>query len=333
MKTVYELRRYKNSDSQGYAEALKLYSENIESVYRTDTNEIIFWTDNFKKRFGDSFFILGLYLNDVLIGFSELAYFQEEKIVMIDYIVIDKPYRKNSSFYQFSDKILTFLSDENIEFNYIVCEVGCYFDNLEPAESSKLFIRLLKMAHFGVIKCAYYVPQLGKRNYESQMRAMLMIYTNDEVKQIKKETYLNIIETLFYKYYQRWYDEFFNEEEKKEYKKNLDELFENIKKDLAKKKVIEINGYHNLLPLAPIDYGETKAKKAIKIISFIVIFITSISCFGFLALFIQNKYKIDISNQTAIFSLGVVAASIITSLIFGNKSNILTKMVEKFIDN
>jgi hypothetical protein len=132
MKSTYELKRFKSSSAPDFAKALKLYSENIEPEYRTDTSEILFWTDNFEKQFGDSFLILGLYLNDVLIGFSEVAVFKEEKLVEVDYIVIDPRYRKNNAFYQFLDQITSFLADENYVFDYVICEVGCYFENREP---------------------------------------------------------------------------------------------------------------------------------------------------------------------------------------------------------
>jgi hypothetical protein len=188
------------------------------------------------------------------------------------------------------------------------------------------------MAHFGVIKCAYYVPRLGKRNYESQMRAILMIHSNSDIKQIKKETYLDIIHTLFYKYYQRWYDQFFNEAEKAEYKKVLDSLFELIKKDVENRKSIDINGYHNLLPLNPTDFNEIKVNRRTKILSFAFLFIVSIIFFGGVALFIQKHYKIDIGNQSAIFILAVTVASFFTSLFFGSKSTLASKIVDKLID-
>ncbi len=62
MKRTYEIKRYRTANSPDFVKALKLYSDNIEAEYRTDTNEIIYWVDKFHKRFGDSFFVLGLYL-------------------------------------------------------------------------------------------------------------------------------------------------------------------------------------------------------------------------------------------------------------------------------
>ncbi len=102
--------------------ALKLYSENIDPALRTDTKEIMHWLDKYNRKFEDSFYIVGLYLNDLLIGFSEIAYFLKEKLVIVDYLVIDKAFRKNNTFYQFIIEIEDFIRDENLEFNYIVAE-------------------------------------------------------------------------------------------------------------------------------------------------------------------------------------------------------------------
>ena len=332
MKTTYELKRFRNSNTPEFTKALKLYAENIEPSYRTDTNEIAYWIDHFEEKFGDPFIILGLYLNGVLIGFTELAYFREERFVQVDYLVIEKSYRKNNAFYEFVDKIASFIAEQDFVYDYIICEVGCYFDNLEPTESSKTLIRLLKMSHFGVIKCAYYVPQLGHRNYESQMRAILMIHSRDELKQLRKETYLMIINALYYKYYERWYSIIFNEEEKTVYKNSINQLVEMIKKDVDHRKAIDINGYHNLLPLNPVDFSTVRANNAAKLIAFIFIFLLSLGIFACIAIIIQRKFGIDIEKQTFIFSISIIIASILTSWVFGSTSDFGKKLVEKLLD-
>jgi hypothetical protein len=135
-----------------------------------------------------------------------------------------------------------------------------------------------------------------------------------------------------YKYYQRWYYDFFNTSEKKEYQTVLDNVFEKIKKDIENRKTIEINGYHNLLPLNPTDFNEVKANKGIKILSYILLFVISAIAFGALGIFIRKKYDIDFANQTSILAFAVVVASVVTSLLFGNKTTFAKKLVEKFMD-
>lgn len=332
MKTTYEVKWYNSSKSKDLESALKLYSENIEPAYRTDTNEIIYWIDNFDKKSSDRFFVLGLYLNEVIIGYTQFAYFLTEKFIEVDYLVIHKDYRKNNAFYEFLDKIAYFLTEQGIIYDYILCEVGCYFEDLAPTENSRTLIRLLKMSHFGVIKCAYHVPRLGKTNYESQMRAILMIYSPTELKQIRKETYLLFIQTIFYKYYQRWYSVFFSEKENEEYKLNLDQLYDVIQRDVNHRKSIDINGYQNLLPLNPADFNLVKTKRSVRIITFLLIFIVSVILFAILAVFVKNRYGLDIEKQSAILMFSILVASLLTSLIFGKRTEWISKFVEKLID-
>ncbi len=332
MKSTYELVKFRNSKDPEFLKALKLYSEHIEAVYRTDSKEIMYWAENYNKKYNDSFFALGFYLNNILIGFSELAYFIEERIVVVDYLVIDKNYRKNNTFYEFINHIEEFLSKENIVLDYILCEVGCYFENAEPPESSRSLIRLLKISGFGVIKSKYFVPRLGLTNYESEMIAVLMIYTHDKIKQIKTDTFLTIVNTIYFKYYFRWYKIFLKDEEIDKYRSLLETLLLKVKKNLGNKDIIEINGYNNILSPNTGDFRVSKFKKGVKLITFIILTIICLLGIGSLAFYIQKNFGIDINSQTSIFTLSLILVILISSLIFENKSNFFSNLLEKFID-
>src|SRR5437868_7979044 len=151
MQSVYELRRIKSSADKSLGRALNIYSQNIDPLIRTDTREIIYWLDNYNKQFKDQFYLVALYLNDLIIGYAQFAYFKEEKIVFIDYLAIEKNSRKNNTFYEFIEKIKEFFIDEEIEYNFIVTEVGYFRQTKEPTEVARNLIRLLKMTSFGVI--------------------------------------------------------------------------------------------------------------------------------------------------------------------------------------
>ena len=99
MSATYELRRIKNSKDSVLTKALGIYSQNIDPLLRTDTREIIYWLDNYNNSYRDKFFLLGLHLNGQLIGYAQIAYFTEEKIVFIDYIVIEQGRRGNNTFW------------------------------------------------------------------------------------------------------------------------------------------------------------------------------------------------------------------------------------------
>ncbi|HET7003415.1 MAG TPA: hypothetical protein VFI33_18960, partial [Puia sp.] len=267
MQSVYELKKYKNSRDPELVKALKLYSQNIEPALRTDTKEIMHWLDKYNKTFEDSFYILGFYLNEMLIGFSEVAHFVEEKVIIVDYLVIDKLYRGNNTFHEFMEQIRGLLAEENLEYNYVVAEVGCFYEKTEPPENARHLIRLLKMSHFGVVKCNYYAPRLGINNHESEMRAIMMIYSANETKQIKKETFFQIVNAIYYKYYQRWYNEFLGEQDKIKYSRSLHELVSRMEKELMSKKFIEINGMSNLFPLQSESGNKNKVSKVVKVVT------------------------------------------------------------------
>ena len=332
MKSSYEIRHLRNTNNTDLVKALELYSHNIEPALRTATKEIMYWVDRYNKRFEDSFFLLGLYLNDVLIGFSELAYFLQEKTVIVDYVIIDKPFRKLGAFYQFVHEIEEFLQESGIIFDYVVAEIGYYNEKLEPPAKSKNMIRLLKMAGFCVAKCTYYTPRLGIYNHESEMKSVLMIYTLDETKKIKKETFLQIVNAIYFKYNQRWYDAFLNEEQKIEYQKGLNKLLSKIENGIAKKEFIEMNGYGHLF------HAESKNRKTIlgynKLLKIITGIFTFVLCFILVTgiyLFLKLKYGIDSSALSTIFYTSLFLVAFLFAVLFEKKSNTFLKIIEKIL--
>jgi hypothetical protein len=332
MKAVYELKRFKNSRNRDLTKALGIYSKNIEPFLRTDTREIIHWLDAYPERYKDQFIILGLYFNDIVIGFAQLAYFIEERIIFVDYIVIEKEFRKNNTFYEFVEEIKEFITAENIEFDFILAEVGG-FDDKEPSASTKNLIRLLKMTGFGVVKTNYYHPRLGKTNYESEFQSVLMLYTLNELKHIKKDTYFLFLKTIYFKHYQRWYADFFDEKEKAEYGYSLFKLFKKSREILKKKDSIEINGYLNIYTnnLSVATYKPYK--KLAKAIAVFVLFIALLIIFGFIHKIVKNKYKIDTNAQVYIILASAFFLLFILLLFNEKKNHSITSIIEKLLTN
>lgn len=332
MKSAYKLKRFKNSSDPGITDALKLYSEYTEPAYRTDTREILHWIDKFNKVYEDSFFILGLYFNNVLIGFSELAYFFQEKTVIIDYIVIKSDYRGNNTFYQFMEGIREFLITEGILFDYTIVQVGYFNEKLEPPESSKLWIRLLKMSHFGVVKCKYYLPRLGMNNFESEMKGVLMLYSKNETNQIRKETFFQIVRAVYFKYYLRWYSEFLDENSKIQYSKDLFDLVSIMEKELFKKKYIDINGYSNLFPIVTNSKNQDQRNRLIKVVTLLLSFLICSIFIGLAYLYVKSRFGIDANALALILSAAGLIVIFISAIIYENRSNLFSGLIEKILD-
>lgn len=331
MRTVYELKRFKNSKEQDLTKALIIYSHNIEPFLRTDTREIIYWLDEYPRRFKDQFIILGLYLNNSIIGFAQLAYFKEVKLIFVDYIVIQKESRGNNTFYEFVEEIRTFLITENIEFDYILAEVGGFDENKEPAASTRNLIRLLKMIGFGVIKTNYFHPRLGKNNYESEFLSVLMLYSPDEKKSIKKETFFLLLDTIYFNHYKRWYDVFFDEKTKAEYGKRLIKLVEKNHEELRKKDSVEVNGYMNIYTTGLLPAKHKSYHKLAKGAAVLFLFIILTLIFGIIHKIVKNKYGIDTNAQVYIVLASAFCLLFILLLLTEKKTQSITSVIEKFL--
>jgi hypothetical protein len=332
MKSIYELKRFKSSNARDLSKALKIYSENIEPAYRTDTNEILYWIDNFNKNSDDSFYVFGFYLDDILIGFAELAYFKTEKLIVVDYLVIDIPFRGMNTFYELIHRLKVFLLEEGLAVDYVIGEVGCFFENEAPPESSQNLIRLLKMVKFGVVKTKHYVPRLGLKNFESEMMAILMIYTPDGIKKIKKETYFAIIKTLYHKYYRKWYEPFLKENEMTEYNSILNRLFTEITDFASGKQIIEINGSFNLWEMDIKYMKQASNHQRSKIILIGLIFILSMVILGLVGIFIQKKIGIDIDGQASVILFSITLTAIIIGALFQSKSSFWSNLFQSISD-
>jgi len=277
MANLYNLKKINSSKHKDIAKLMKLYSCNIAPSARTDTREILYWLDNSTD---DYFQIFAFYLNELLIGYCQVAYFPVNKLLFIDYIVIDEHYR-GRAYFEFVYSIKDYFEEKNIEINYYLAEVPHYSTDETPSHNSITMIRLLKQSGFKVVKAGYFQPELGK-NKESCMKTTLLIYSQDQsFSRIKKETFEDIVKTIYYDHYFKWYNMFLQGEDLQNYRKQLDHLYSDVIKKVVKKKHIELNGYNHLIE------GKTTPPEVIKeatIVNIATFFIAVISITAILML-------------------------------------------------
>jgi hypothetical protein len=314
MKSFYELKRFKTQNDRDLIKALSIYANNIEPILRTDTKEIIYWIDKYSDVFDDKFLVFGFYLNNQLIGYAQLAYFSEEKLIFVDYIVIGKEFRRNNTFYELIEELKEYFVENNIFYDYILAEVGGFNEDQEPTNATKSLIRLLKMLGFGVVKADYFHPELGKVRHNNDLQSILMLFTPNEVKSLKKETFLTFINTIYFKHYRRWYSAFFNEYEIKEYDTHLLKLLDNIKHLLRKKEIIEVSIYSNVYSIGKEKSFQQSPPLVFKLLSiFCSILLTSLS-------FIVVYFLLNLSNlkhsstSSAFFCSGVILVFVFIEL-------------------
>ncbi len=326
---VYKLRRFDNSKDIEFISGLNIYSKNIESSIRTNSSEIIYWLDNYNNEFPDSFFVFGFYRNKTIIGFSQSVYFKDEGLLVVDYMVIEKQFRGTNTFYEFVNQIRLYFI--NYELNFVVTEVVYNNDDIEPSEKSKNLIRLLKIAHFKVAKGPYFQPMLGVNNFESEMRAVLMIYYTGEHNKIKKETFLMIVNTIYYKHYLRWYDHFLTEHNKATYINGLSHLCDKLHDEIKNKSFIELNGHHNL-PSEPVPIAKKPLNKFLIGLIVLVLFVSLFSGLLLLYIFLKSQLNVELDVQIAILVATTVCCLIFLAYINRKEDNFFGKMLEKIID-
>lgn len=332
MKKSYDMRLYSKSNEKHLLQAINIYSQNIELNLRTDTREILYWIDNFNKDQKDKFFVCGFYENDRVIGFAQFAYFFSEKIICFDYLVIDKNHRQNNTYFQFINQLQEFLAEQEIVYDFIIAEVGGFLESKEPTIITRSIIRLLKMSGFKVIKSNYYHPKLSRMNFESELQSVLMLFTNSELQSIKKETYLLIVDTMYFKHYRRWYEPFLSESENRDYQNDLLNLKHKIVEELKDKKSIALNGYYVPTTNNPKSIIRRKAYSIPLMLGYLTLFLFFLILFGSIHIFVKNKLNIDTSAQSYIVIASVIGVMFIISIIIEGKTKPISHLIQKLIN-
>jgi hypothetical protein len=222
-------RVFKETDS-GYHQAIRIYNETTPVEIKTNSNEIVHWLNkegNFKTM------IFALYLDEEVIGFSMIGYILAKKIAIIDYLAIKPQYRINSTFFSYVGLLQDYLRESDIEVSYFITEISNKGDGKNIDKESKLFKKLICFEGFGRINSIYYTPPLGLTNHESEFESFLYIKTSDDIKQISKETYFDIIQAIYYDYYYEWYKDFLNQKDINKYRQKIDNCFAFVKKNIA----------------------------------------------------------------------------------------------------
>lgn len=180
-------------------------------------------------------------MNNKIIGYAEIAFIQNSRILIIDYIVLDPIYKSNSAFYWFYSLIIKYFDSRSLDYDFITKEILCrYYETYIHKED----ICIYELENYKVINCLYVQPQLEEGNIESDKEALLMIYQRGTTNsKLKKEAYLNIVSTIYKNYYYHW-DLPFNPRDEDRHvllarsEENLEIISKSIKKDL-----IQLNGY------------------------------------------------------------------------------------------
>lgn len=240
LKLTYNLKLFSNSNDERFIEALDVYRRSVSRNEKTSTNEIV-WTVDHQRKFKSSQpYFFGLELNNKIIGYAELAYLKRTRYITIDYLIIDSKYQTHSAFYSFFMLIIQYFTDIQLDFDYIGIEIL----TKNKGTASHEEISKLELEGFKVVNQLYIQPCLEQNNFDSQQEAILMIYQrNSSSNVISKESYCDIVKSIYFDYYCEWDSNFFgNETDRGENYKVLSENYEKIVSSISESEII-LNGY------------------------------------------------------------------------------------------
>jgi hypothetical protein len=320
----YRLVPLGSSSTGGFTDALRLYSNAFPPSLKTNTNEITYWLDNYSKFGGDRFLVFAFYANKHLVGYAQLAYFDATCLVVVDYLVVDKAHRRDNVFFEFIEHLRVAIDASSIQVDYVVAEVA--LDEMSDDTSAKpmSLLRLLRYIGFGVARALYYQPQLGAKNYESKTRAALAISVTGDVplKALRRETYLSIVETIYYRHYLRWYSIY--PEEEREYRKHIDKVFREVRDAVALQEFIVINGH----PLPANTKSVVQSQHDTGIFKFAAVGLAVVAVLTVLLFAITKYFNVTVAVVMPVYILALISVFAVLSLISKEAKSVLRELVK-----
>lgn len=213
----FSIRRVQKATDEEYIAALRIYNETTPFEIRTETNEITYWLSQNPDNELFELYMFVLYLDDKMIGLSMTTYIKRTKVVVDEYLAVLEQYRINTIFLIYLSLIQSYYKEHNIEYSYYVTEISNKNSGNDINRESQISLKVLCTDEFGKINAPYYTLPLGLDNHESNFEAILYIKTNDTIKNISKETYLQIVKSIYYDYSYTWYKKFLSTDELQKY--------------------------------------------------------------------------------------------------------------------
>ena len=319
LENRYVLKRIVKSTDEYYTEALSIYTKETPVDIYTPSNEITIWLD--KKTPCSSFEMLlfCLLLDGVTVGFAQVTYIKRTEISILDYITLKNPYRVNSVFLNFLNMIQNYMDERESRTTYYIAEISNKDNGTNIDKESEFYKRNVCLENYGCVMSQYYNFPLGLDNYESDFESLMYIKTNDSIAHINSETFLDLVNSICYDYYLKWYSEILTSDELETYKAKLENCINKIKRSVENKREIKIvysyipsnnNGVSNK------TYGSPPTKKKSSVSKTILLIVSIIAIPIFLTAFFQFIMPLVSLNFEPYNSfIGSVVASIVTVFI------------------
>lgn len=231
---TFSIKRVKKTSDTDYINAIKIYSEKIPYEIRTPSNEITMWLNEDSKKSSFELFCFVLYFNNNIVGFAMETYVKRSKIMLGEYMSLKNEFDFETIVFTYLDLIRSYYKSQNIEISYFVDEINYKDSGKNIDKESKTFKKMLCVQGYGEVDAIHTILPLGLNNFESSFDAKIYIKTNDEITDISKDTYLQIIESIYYDYYVTWYKLLFTDSQLEKYKNKVDIIFQSLTNELIK---------------------------------------------------------------------------------------------------
>lgn len=193
---------------------------------------------------------------------------------------------------------------QRLEFDFIVGEVSFESATSEPSERSVLLVHLFKQLGFQVADCDYWQPMLGPTQYQSDVRAHLIIASREAVPTIRRQALLLIVRTIYFDHYARWYQPFLiGDEDQQQYSESLVSRYTEFERSLPSVE-IRLNGAKMLHP-PNLPSKPPRAKRRLRMISPLAV-ATGIGIFTAGFLILQHYFPIQANILIILFSAALI---------------------------
>jgi ribosomal protein S18 acetylase RimI-like enzyme len=159
-----------------------------------NSNELIYWIDNYNKKYEDNLFCCPIKSDNVIIGYLEFVHFMG-KFIHVDYLVIEKTFRTKEIMSEIYKQIDTMFIKTGC--NSIILESG------NEINQHDALIRLYNKFGFKKFEINYREPKFNcdlinkEQNWTAVPSTLMGINVNLSVSEV--------LNTLFFDHYRRWY--------------------------------------------------------------------------------------------------------------------------------
>lgn len=229
---LFKIRRIEKSTDSDYLSALKIYNETTPYEIKTNTNEITMWLD--RKEDTDPFepMFFALYYGHTLSGFAMMTYIKGQRLAILEYVALAPQYRVNAVFFCYINLLENYLNVNQYDVAFIINEVSNRRNGSDIDKESQIFSKLLCIEGYAKISAPYLTPPLGTNNYESSFDAFLFAKSAGNVHELEKQTYLDIVKSIYFDYFLTWYTHVLPQNEVARYTEILKKCFESVSKSL-----------------------------------------------------------------------------------------------------